>query len=183
MRVLHIAPVDIVAQNHVLPLLPALRKLGIKTELLVIFGAHPPSPVVMAGMKRGGVPMYGLKLAHIDDIHHPTTPQTILKVTEFIQSRHADIVHTHLAPADFFGGFGARWGHVEHRVSTRYDADEDRSGEHWQSVAELFGKHIALSDTIADTIRADGVTSDKIERVNDADGYARVYQEVLKEGQ
>ncbi len=179
MRVLHIAPVHIVAQNHVLPLLPALRQLGIKTELLVIFGAHPPSPVVMAGMKRGGVPMYGLKLAHIDDLHHPTTPQTILKVTEFIQSRHADIVHTHLAPADFFGGFGARWGHIEHRVSTRYDADEDRSGDHWRSVAGLFAQHIALSDDIAEKIRADGVTSDNIHVVTDAHGYLQVYRHIL----
>jgi hypothetical protein len=180
MRVLHIAPVHILAQNHLLALLPALRLLGIKTELLVIFPQHPPSPVVMAGMKRGHVPMYGLKLPTMAEMNHPNTPQAILEVTQFIQSRHADIVHTHLADGDFFGGFGARWGNIEHRVSTRYDAGENRSGEHWRSVAGLFMRHIALSDDIAKTILADGVPSEHIVTIADAKDIKGVYQTILR---
>ena len=161
-RVLHIAPLDVIVQNHLLTLLPTLRKAGIKTELLVLFAQHPPSPVLMAGMKRGNVPMYGLKLPHLADLVHPTTPQSILEVATFIQSRHADIVHTHLMTGDFLGGYGARWAHIEARVSTRYDVSEDRSAEHWRVVVGLFKCHIITSPTLADAVQGEGVAHEHI---------------------
>ncbi len=162
MRVLHIAPLDVIVQNHLLTLLPDLRKHGVKTELLVLFAQHPPSPVLMAGMKRGNVPMYGLKLPHLADLIHPTTPQSIMQVAQFISSRHADIVHTHLMAGDFFGGYGARWAHVEARVSTRHDLPEDRSAEYWRVVAGLFKYHIVTTPTLAESVQHEGVASDHI---------------------
>ncbi|MCU0482071.1 MAG: glycosyltransferase [Anaerolineae bacterium] len=182
MRVLHIAPLHALIQNHLLTLLPALRGLGIKTELLVIFAQHPPSPVIMAGMKRGGVPMYGLKLPHSTDLIHPTTPQSIMEVAQFIQTRHADLIHTHLSVGDFLGGYGARWGNVPIRVSTRHDVDEDRSADYWRVVAGLFNRHIALSDALADAIHAEGVARDQITIATSdmAGSHKAVYQTVLR---
>lgn len=182
MRVLHIAPLHPLIQNHLLTLLPALRGAGIKTELLVIFPQHPPSPVIMAGMKRGGVPMYGLKLPHSADLVHPTTPQSIMEVTKFVQTRHADIIHTHLAIGDFLGGYGARWGEMPVRVSTRHDVDEDRSAEYWRVVAGLFNRHIALSGVLADKIQAEGVARENITIPTDdlIGAHVAVYKDVLR---
>ncbi len=182
MRVLHIAPLHPLIQNHLLTLLPALRGLGIKTELLVIFAQHPPSPVIMAGMKRAGVPMYGLKLPHCADLVHPTTPQSIMEVAQFIQTRHADLVHTHLSIGDFLGGYGARWGEMPVRVSTRHDVDEDRSAEYWRVVAGLFNRHIALTDVMAQKIQSEGVAREQIIIPTDAmaGAHVAVYKTVLR---
>jgi len=182
MRVLHIAPLHPLIQNHLLTLLPALRQAGIKTELLVIFAQHPPSPVIMAGMKRGGVPMYGLKLPHSTDLVHPTTPPSIMEVAQFIQTRHADLVHTHLSIGDFLGGYGARWGEMPVRVSTRHDVDEDRSAEYWRVVAGLFNRHIALTDVMAQKIQSEGVAREQIIIPTDAmaGAHVAVYKTVLR---
>lgn len=182
MRVLHIAPLDVIVQNHLLTLLPYLRKHGVKTELLVLFDQHPPSPVLMAGMKRGGVPMYGLKLPHLADLVHPTTPQSIMEVAQFIGSRHADIVHTHLMTGDFLGGYGARWAHIEARVSTRYDLSEDRSAEHWRVVAGLFKCHIITSPTLADTVIGEGAIPEHVVPMSE-DLFAfhtQIYRHILR---
>lgn len=182
MRVLHIAPLHALIQNHLLTLLPSLRQAGIKTELLVIFAQHPPSPVIMAGMKRGGVPMYGLKLPNSADLVHPTTPQSIMEVAQFIQTRHTDLVHTHLCTGDFFGGYGARWGNLPVRVSTRHDVDEDRSAEYWRVVAGLFNRHIALSDVLVAKIHAEGVAREHISTPTDdlMGSHVVVYKAVLR---
>jgi len=182
MRVLHIAPLHPLIQNHLLTLLPALRQAGIKTELLVIFAQHPPSPVIMAGMKRGGVPMYGLKLPHSTDLVHPTTPPSIMEVAQFIQTRHVDMIHTHLTIGDFLGGYGARWGNIASRISTRHDVDEDRSAEHWRVVAGLFNRHIALSDMLADKIQLEGVAREQIIIPSDdiVGTHVTVYKTVLR---
>lgn len=182
MRVLHIAPLHALVQNHLLMLLPALRQAGIKTELLVLFAQHPPSPVIMAGMKRGNVPMYGLKLPHMDDLIHPTIPQSIMEVSRFISTRHADIIHTHLMVGDFLGGYGARWANMPIRISTRHDIEEDRSAEHWRVVAGLFNRHIVISDSLIEAICAEGVAREHIVSIG-ADmcqTHQTVYKQVLR---
>lgn len=181
MRVLHIAPLDVIVQNHLLKLLPALRKMGIKTELLILFAQHPPSPVVMTGMKRGDVPMYGLKLPHLADLVHPTTPQSIMDVAKFVKSRQVDVVHTHLMSGDFLGGYGARWAHIEARVSTRHNLSEERSADYWRVVAGLFKRHIILSPTTADVVQREGVPRERIVLCADdmLTTHRNVYRDVL----
>lgn len=182
MRVLHIAPLHVLVQNHLLTLLPACRKAGIKTELLVLFAQHPPSPIIMAGMKRGNVPMYGLKLPHMADLVHPTTPQSIMEVSRFISTRHADIIHTHLAVGDFLGGYGARWANVPVRISTRHDIEEDRSAEYWRVVAGLFSRHLVITERLIESLCAEGVAQEHIVPMGTdmLQTHMAVYKQVLR---
>jgi glycosyltransferase involved in cell wall biosynthesis len=117
-RVLHIQKVGGIAgsENHLLTLLPGLRRVGYEPTMLVLDG-EGRAEAFTREMRARGVPtrLVGIR-AHVD----PALP---LVLARHVRPRDYDIVHTHLIHADLYGALAARVVGHGRLVSTRHCCD------------------------------------------------------------
>jgi len=99
-----------------------------------------------------GVPTYQFKLKHLIDI------QCMLEMVRFMQTKRFDIVHTHMAKADFYGRTAARLAGVPIVLSTVHNEDVWKSNPIFNNINRLSVKFtdelIAVSESVRNYVVA-----------------------------
>ncbi len=147
--VLHIGKVSGISgsENHLLLLLPALRRSGIDARFVLLHENEPGAFEFSRRLSEAGVPVDPIRLPHVAD------PRAFARLLGVIRRHRPAIVHTHLVHADFLGLTAAALCRVEVRVSTKHGFNSFRASRAFatadRGVGRLAHRHVAISRGLA----------------------------------
>ena len=148
-RVLHVAKVAGISgsENHLLLLLPALRRDGFDVGLAMLHEGEPGAEELATRLEGAGVPVERLHFSN------SASPRVLGRLLRLVRARRPDIVHTHLVHADFLGLVAGRLARVPVLVSTKHGFNPFRDGRAFaatdRAVGRLANVHIAISGGLA----------------------------------
>jgi glycosyltransferase involved in cell wall biosynthesis len=147
--VLHMGKVSGIsgAENHLLLLLPALRREGIDARFLLLHEDEPGAWELARRLDEARVPVEGVRLPRA------LSPLALRRVVAVVRRHRPTIVHTHLVHADFYGLTAARLARVPVRASTKHGFNDFRASRGFaaadRAVARDADPHIAISRGLA----------------------------------
>jgi glycosyltransferase involved in cell wall biosynthesis len=154
MRVLHVQRAKGIggSERHLLALLPALTASGVDVRMCVLSARGGDQFVDM------------LRAAGVETTRLPAGPDlnpvVIARLRSEIRRFRADIVHTHLVPADVHGQLAAKAARVP-GVSSVHDTASFYLREPYRTAGRLVGRlarrRIAISAHVADFLRREGL--------------------------
>jgi glycosyltransferase involved in cell wall biosynthesis len=155
-KVLHIHRIGGIggSERHLLTLLPALAERGVDVRFLGLDDT-----------RRAPDPFYEALTVPFVRVPAPRDidPRLALKVRR--ETRNADLVHTHLVHADFYGALGAR-----RLVSTKHNDDPFRAGAFRfveRALARRAARVIAITEALARfQVERVGLPADKLEVIH-----------------
>lgn len=149
MKVLHVVKASGIsgAENHLLLLLPDLRRRGWDASLVLLHEGEPGAREFAQRLRSEAVPVEGIRLRFAAD------PTALARLVRAMRAARPTIVHTHLVHADFLGLTAALAARVPFRVSTKHGFNAFRAGRVFavadRSVARLADAHVAISHGLA----------------------------------
>lgn len=149
MKVLHVVKASGIsgAENHLLLLLPDLRRRGWDASLVLLHEGEPGARELAERLRGEDVPVAKIRLRFAAD------PTALVRLVRAMRAARPTIVHTHLVHADFLGLTAATTARVPFRVSTKHGFNAFRAGRAFavadRSVARLAHAHIAISHGLA----------------------------------
>ncbi len=164
MRVVHLMKVTGVAgaEQHLLRLLPALRKRGIDARFVGLDVEGTDAERLYAGFAQAGVPVEHVRCTW--DVN-PLMAHDLVRV---VRRLGPDLLHTHLVHADLYGAAAARLARVPF-VSTRHNDDRYQLGP-FRYVDRAFASGarqlIAISDAVRRFLIAAGLPAAKFETIH-----------------
>lgn len=115
-KIIHIQKVAGIAgsENHLLTLLPQLKKYGYDTTMLVLADSEDGPESFIEQMQAVGIPTYRISMgADID-------PLLVFQITYYLIPNYFDLIHTHLFHADIYGSLAARLAGIPAIISTKH---------------------------------------------------------------
>lgn len=146
MKVLHLTKVQGIggAEQHLLQLLPALRKRGVDARFLSLDGGLDSGSFHRALDERA-IPWRRVPCGF------DASPRLALAVARELRTERPDIVHTHMVHADVYGSLAAQFARVP-LVSTRHNDDRYLLGP-FRHVDRAFMRGAAAIVAISDAVR------------------------------
>lgn len=165
--ILHIGKVKGISgsENHLLLLLPDLRRRGWDTRFLLLHEDEPGALEFARRLEEAGVPVDALRL------RHAASPGAFLRVLRAIRQARPAILHTHLVHADFHGLAAGRLARVPVLVSTKHGFNPFRSSRAFaladRALGSLADRQIAISGGLARYLaQEEGFAEDAFEVVH-----------------
>jgi len=147
--VLHVVKVAGIsgAENHLLLLLPALRRRGWEVGVVMLHEGEPGAEEFATRLEADGVPVERIA------IRRALAPGAFRRIVRHVRRERPAIVHTHLVHADFHGLPAGRLARVPVLVSTKHGFNPFREGRAFaaadRAVAALADVHVAISAGLA----------------------------------
>lgn len=147
--VLHIGKVSGISgsENHLLLLLPALRREGIDARFLLLHEDEPGAWEFARRLDEAGVPVEGVPLTR------SFSPLALRRVLAVVRRQRPAMVHTHLVHADVYGLTAARLARVPVLASTKHGFNAFRESRAFalgdRAAARGIDLHIAISRGLA----------------------------------
>jgi len=158
------------AEAHVLALLPALHRLGIAAELLVLAEPQRKPEAFVAAARAAGVAV------ETEPIYFDADPTLAARLARRLrrsglQARGSHILHTHLIHADLHGGRAAGLARSPVLISSRHNDDRFRRLALIRALnraaIDRARKLIVISDALAEfAVRVEHVPRAKVVRVH-----------------
>jgi glycosyltransferase involved in cell wall biosynthesis len=135
------------AEHHLLVLLPALARAGMRVELGVLLESGGPRiDAKLDELARAGV------ASHRVPFRRPYDPRCLAALRRLVAARPDAIVHTHLLPADCYGSVAARLAGRRPVVTTVHNDEPAylRGGRRrlLRLVDRLVAHHLAISERV-----------------------------------
>lgn len=166
MRVAHIIKVTRIsgAEQHLLTLLPGLRRQGIDARLIMLVEPKQPMDDMMAKAQGRGIPTRRLVIGRDYDL------SLLWKIRRALRQIKPHIVHTHLIHADLFGGLAAKSAGFKVIISSRHNNDRFRYHPLWRRISprlwRMTSAGIAISASIKNfAVQVEGAPEHKISAV------------------
>ncbi len=182
MRVAHIIKVTRIsgAERHLLVLLKGLRDAGVDAHLIILTEPETPMDDMLSEAQQRNIPIHRLV------IHRDYDIRILWQIRQTLRYIQADIVHTHLIHADFFGWIGAKLAGVKTVIASRHNDDAFRYHPVLSKVSRvlwwLTDGGIAISGAIKDfTLGIEGASAKKIDVVRYGLEYRWIPDEELKQ--
>ena len=147
--VLHVQKVSGISgsENHLLLLLPQLRKRGWDVRFAMLHEGEPGAREFATRLSGAGVPVDDVRLPH------PSDPRSFRRLVGIVRRHRPQILHTHLVHADFHGLTAGKLARVPVLASTKHGFNPFRSSRMFaladRAVARLADVHIAISAGLA----------------------------------
>jgi glycosyltransferase involved in cell wall biosynthesis len=160
LKVLHVHKLKGISgsENHLLALLPALRKAGVDARFLGLDVPRSDAPQFYARLDEVGVPYSRVRCGA------DVSPRMARDVLRAVRAERPDLLHTHLVHADAYGAMSAWFLGLRH-VSTRHNDDRYLLGP-FRYVDRVFARGacrlIAISDAVRNFLLAAGHDPEKL---------------------
>ena len=154
MRVLHIHKLRGVSgsENHLLALLPALRKQGVDARFLGLDVRDSDAPRFYERLDELGIPYRCVRCGA------DVSPRMARDIIRAVRAEAPDLIHTHLVHGDIYGAIAAQRLRIPY-VSTRHNDDRYLLGP-FRFVDRTFARGscrlIAISDAVRRFLEAAG---------------------------
>jgi glycosyltransferase involved in cell wall biosynthesis len=135
------------AEGHLLVLLPGLRARGLDARLWILVEPGNPLQEYVDRVQASGVPVERIV------IHHHLDPGLWRRLAARLHAVRADVVHTHLLHADFYGIPAARRAGAPHVVSSRHNDDRFRYTWPMRLVNRRLWRQVDAGIAISEAIR------------------------------
>lgn len=115
-KIIHIQKVAGIAgsENHLLTLLPQLKKYGYDTTMLVLADSEDRPESFIEQMQAVGIPTYRISMGGDID------PLLVFQITYYLIPNYFDLIHTHLFHADIYGSLAALLAGIPAIISTKH---------------------------------------------------------------
>jgi glycosyltransferase involved in cell wall biosynthesis len=147
--VLHVAKVSGIsgAENHLLLLLPQLRRRGWDVRFALLHEEEPGAWELAARLDDADIPFEAVRLARSVD------PISFRRLLRLVRRHRPAILHTHLVHADFYGLTAGKLARVPVRISTKHGFNPFRSSRAFaladRAVGSFAHAQVAISAGLA----------------------------------